>query len=112
MREGYKPNGESDLVDPPNTGSHVQRSCFGSRSVAMPEKMYVLLITWREVTMPALLPATREAFNYQVEFMVRPAGISTSAKKLKERADELKAFYSPTFYGYEIAEVQVIDDAN
>lgn len=78
----------------------------------MPEKMYVLMVTWREVAMPALLPATREAFNSQVKFMVRPAGISTSVKKLRERADELKALYSPTFYEYEIAEVQVIDDDN
>lgn len=78
----------------------------------MEEKMYVLMVTWREVTMPALLPATREAFETRTEFMMRPAGVSTSSEKLRERAKELKQVFRSTFYEYQIVEVQVIDDAN
>lgn len=77
----------------------------------MPEKMYVLMVTWREVTMPALLPAT-QTFEARVELTVHPAGVSTSAKKLKERAEKLREEFYPSFEGYQIIEVQVIDDVN
>lgn len=78
----------------------------------MPEKMYVLMVTWREVAMPALLSATFGGYDSRVKFTVHPAGVSTSSEKLRERAKELKRVFRSTFYEYQIIEVQVIDDAN
>lgn len=83
----------------------------GITYIPKPETMYVLIVTWRRVVAPVLIPATIEACEYEAKaiFDVAPAGVSTSAKKLKERADELRERFDATFEGYQILEVGVIE---
>jgi hypothetical protein len=70
--------------------------------------MYVLVITWHKVIVPALIPATIEACEYKsyAGFDVLPAGISSSKEKLEKRAKELKERFSSTFCDYNIVLVQ------
>lgn len=70
--------------------------------------MYVLMVSWHRVIVPALIPATIEACAYKsnVVFDVLPAGVSSSKEKLEKRAKELKERFSSTFHSYEIVLVQ------
>lgn len=83
----------------------------GITYIPKPESMYVLVVAWSKILAPASMPATIEFCEYEARAIldVLPVGISTSKKRLEERAQDLRKHFPASFEGFQILDVGVFE---